>query len=241
MHDDVALLVMDELALYEQQSSFNPNMPLRLMQYTGNIYESLITMKKNNKYGSKLIPLPVPKLVTFYNGRSDKPEEMILKLSDAFPEEKREESDIQVTVRMININPGYSAGLVSKCKPLQEYIWTVAAIRENKKTLDIEKAIDKALDDMPDDFVIKPYLIANRVGVKKMLLTEYNETETMELFRQEGIEEGMEKERITGIRNIMDKLHYSSDKAMDFMNIPREDWPRYKLLLNESSSVPSYE
>ena len=78
-----------------------------------------------------------------------------------------------------------------------------------------------------------------------MLLTEYNETETMELFRQEGLEEGMEKgiekERITGIRNIMDKLHYSSDKAMDFMNIPREDWPRYKLLLNESSSVPSYE
>ncbi len=74
-----------------------------------------------------------------------------------------------------------------------------------------------------------------------MLLTEYNETETMELFRQEGREEGREEERITGIRNIMAKLHYSSDKAMDFMNIPREDWPRYKLLLNESSSVPSYE
>ena len=74
-----------------------------------------------------------------------------------------------------------------------------------------------------------------------MLLTEYNETETMELFRQKGREEGREEERITGIRNIMDKLHYSSDKAMDFMNIPREDWPRYKLLLNESSSVPSYE
>ena len=96
MQDDVALLIFDELNLYEHQSSYNPNMPLRLMQYTSNIYETLITLQKKNKYGSKLIPLPVPKLVTFYNGMADKPEELILHLSDSFPEDKRDVSDIQV-------------------------------------------------------------------------------------------------------------------------------------------------
>ncbi len=242
MQDDVALLISDELDLYEHQSSYNPNMPLRLMQYTSNIYETLITMRKKNKYGSKLISLPVPKLVTFYNGRTDKPEEMILNLSDAFPEDKRAESDIQVRVRMININPGHNLGMVSRCKPLEEYTWTVAAIRKNRKQMEIEQAIDKALDDMPDDFMIRPYLISNRIGVKKMLLTEYNETETMEMFREEGREEGFkegeekgrEKERVSGIRNIMQKLNYSAEKAMDFMNIPITEQPRYAMLLKES-------
>ena len=38
--------------------------------------------------------------------------------------------------------------------------------------------------------MIRPYLEANRVEVKKMLLTEYNETRTMEMFKREGREEG---------------------------------------------------
>ena len=37
MHNDVAFLIADEINLYEQQSTYNPNMPLRLLQYTGNI------------------------------------------------------------------------------------------------------------------------------------------------------------------------------------------------------------
>ena len=233
MQDDVALLIFDELNLYEHQSSYNPNMPLRLMQYTSNIYETLITLQKKNKYGSKLIPLPVPKLVTFYNGMADKPEELILHLSDSFPEDKRDESDIQVQVRMLNINPGHNLSMVTKCKPLEEYTWTVAAIRENRKQMDIERAIDKALDDMPDDFEIKPFLSANRVGVKKMLLTEYNETETMELFKEEGCAEGKDEANISNIRKIMAKMKLSAKKAMDFMDISSEDQQRYAPLLKE--------
>ena len=106
MHDDAALLIMNELNLYEQQSSYNPNMPLRMMQYVGNIYEALITLRKKNKFGSKLIPLPVPRLVTFYNRTTDKPAVMELNLSDPFPEDKRAESDILVRMRMIYINSG---------------------------------------------------------------------------------------------------------------------------------------
>ncbi len=41
-------------------------------------------------------------------------------------------------------------------------------------------------------------LRANRVEVKKMLLTEYNETQTMELFKEEGREEGRAEGRAEG-------------------------------------------
>ena len=190
MHNDVAFLIADEVNLYEQQSTYNPNMPLRLMQYTGNIYEKLITLQRRNKYGKTLIPLPVPKLVVFYNGTAEMPDETTLELSDAFPVEKRGEADIAVRVRMININKGKSPSLVTACQPLNEYTWLVDAIRQNERTLEPGAAIDAALDAMPRHFMLRPWLEANRVEVKKMLLTEYNETETMLLFKEEGRQEG---------------------------------------------------
>jgi flagellar biosynthesis/type III secretory pathway protein FliH len=46
---------------------------------------------------------------------------------------------------------------------------------------------------MPGDFIIKPWLEANRKGVRNMLLTEYNEEETMELFKEEYLNKGREE------------------------------------------------
>ena len=198
MHNDVAFLIADEVNMYEQQSTFNPNMPLRLMQYTSNIYEKLITMWRKNKYGKTLIRLPVPKLVVFYNGRAEEPDDMVLNLSDAFPEEKRGEADIAVRVRMVNINTGKSPKVMRQCKPLDEYTWLVGRIRLREKEMALEAAVDAALDEMPDSFLIKPYLEANRVEVKKMLLTEYNEARTMELFKEEGRMEGRMEGRKEG-------------------------------------------
>ena len=49
-----------------------------------------------------------------------------------------------------------------------------------------------------------------------MCLTEYNETETLELFRQEGRQETM----LLNIRNLMDSTGWSADKIMDMLKIP---------------------
>ncbi|MBR0463583.1 MAG: hypothetical protein IJJ23_04265 [Clostridia bacterium] len=193
MHNDVAFLITDEINMFEQQSTFNPNMPLRLMQYTSNIYKKLITFWQKNKYGKTLIRLPVPKLVVFYNGTKDEPDERILSLSDAFAEEKRDDADITVRVRMININTGKSPDIVSACKPLVEYTWLVGRVRDCEKTMELDTAVDIALDEMPESFLIKTYLEANRLEVKKMLLTEYNEAKTMEMFKEEGREEGQSR------------------------------------------------
>ena len=96
---------------------------------------------------------------------------------------------------MININYGRNQKLLEACKPLMEYSWLIAEVRKNKKDKEVEigSAIDKAITEMPNDFVIKPFLEANRAEVKGMLLEEYNEAETMELFRVEGREEGREE------------------------------------------------
>jgi hypothetical protein len=228
MHNDTSFLIFDEMDLYEQQSSYNPNMPLRLMQYAGNLYEKYIKQRNLNKYGNTLIKLPVPKLVVFYNGTSDQPEEKTLKLSDSFPEGS--DPDIEVRVRMINVNYGKNPRLMEACKPLAEYSWLVAEVRKNNTTKDEEgasSAIDQAITAMPDDFLIKPFLEAHRAEVKGMLLAEYNEAETMELFKADGEREG----RIKDIQKVMEKLKYTAQQAMDFLEIPHAEQARYLTML----------
>ena len=191
MHNDVSFLISNEMNLYEQQSTYNPNMPVRLLQYAGNLYEKYFKENSLNKYGGRLLQLPVPKLVVFYNGKKEQPDEMILKLSDSFP--KGSDADIEVKVRMLNVNVGRNRLLLEACKPLGEYSWLVDEIRRNNTTNDedgMSSAVDRAITDMPDSFVIKSFLELHRTEVKGMLLTEYNEAEAMELFREEGRAEG---------------------------------------------------
>ena len=143
--------------------------------------------------------LPAPRLIEFYNGIEEQPEETILRLSDSFPEGAV--SDIEVTVRMINVNYGNNKELMKACKPLEEYSWLVAEIRKNNETKDKDgtsSAIDKAITAMPDDFLIKPFLEAHRAEVKGMLMEEYNEAEVLERTREEGKEEGRKEGREEG-------------------------------------------
>ena len=94
---------------------------------------------------------------------------------------------------MLNVNVGRNRLLLDACKPLGEYSWLVDEIRRNNTTNDedgMSSAVDRAITDMPDSFVIKSFLELHRTEVKGMLLTEYNEAEAMELFREEGRAEG---------------------------------------------------
>lgn len=211
MRNDVAFIIAEEMNLFEHQATYNPNMPLRLMQYAGNLYEKYIMERKLNKYGKTLVRLPAPKLVVFYNGTDEQEDETILKLSDSFPEGA--DFDIEVKVRMLNVNYGRNRKLLEACKPLSEYAWIVQEVRKNKTREDLDSAIDRAITDMPDEFFIKPFLMAHRAEVKGMLLTEYNEAETMELFKEEGREEGRKEGRMEG------QLEKAKQAALNLLRI----------------------
>ena len=191
MKNDLSILVSENISLYksmelyEQQSSYNLNMPIREFMYAGKLYDKFIHSAKLNRYGKKLLPLPLPKLVVFYNGEDEKADETILSLSDAFKEEIRQNiihrysenkdepndvevsaeverifqetsPDIEVKVRMVNINYGHNMEILYACKPLEEYAWFVAQVRNNlaeSKNGDatrIGNAIDKVIDEMSD-------------------------------------------------------------------------------------------
>lgn len=66
MQNDLSFIIYMRLNLYEQQSTFNPNMPLRNLFYVSNLYSAIVS--NENIYGTKLIKLPTPMFVVFYNG-----------------------------------------------------------------------------------------------------------------------------------------------------------------------------
>ena len=132
---------------------------------------------------------------------------------------------------MININHEQNKDLLDACEPLKEYSWLMQEIRSNRKIMEIEDAVDKALADMPKEFVIRSFLEAHKVEVSGMLLTEYNEAETMELFKQDGIKEGrregIEQNRIESIKNIMESFKVTAQQAMEALKIPVADQAKY--------------
>lgn len=207
MKNDISFILANIVSIYEQQSTFNPNMPLREFMYAARLYDKYIHDHELNIYGTELISLPVPKLMVFYNGTNEM-DNMLLELKDAF--EPGAEPDIAVKVRMLNINYGRNRKLMESCRPLFEYSWLIDRIREHKKEIQIEEAVDRALNEMPWEFEIRQFLLGNRAEVLQMCITEYNEAETMRMFkaegRKEGHREGRREGRKEGIQGAVDIL-----------------------------------
>lgn len=175
---------MNEINLWEHQSTFNPNLPMRIFLYAAKLYEKHIANSDYYPYSSTLQKVPCPKCVCFYNGTAEQPERQILKLSDSFDGE----GDIEVKVTMLNINYGKNKKLMEVCEPLNEYAWLVDAIRKHQKNLmNLESAVDAAINEMPDEFIIKKFLLSNKAEVKGMFLTEWDQEKVLEQERRDTI------------------------------------------------------
>jgi hypothetical protein len=105
--------MINVIAVYEHQSSINPNMPVRGFMYIGELYSKYISLIDANIYGSKLVKLPTPQYVVFYNGTEAYPEKSELKLSDAFMTPVKM-GTYEWTATVFNINPGKNKELMDK-------------------------------------------------------------------------------------------------------------------------------
>lgn len=218
LKNDVSFLLYDELTLYEHQSTDNPNMPLRNLFYVADIYSKLAA--KANLYGSRLVKIPEPKFVVFYNGKDELPERSELRLSDAF-EKKSESMDLELKVLVLNINPGYNEELMEKCKSLRDYMIFVSRIREYSQYMALNKAVEISIQTCIDEDILAEFLRKNRAEVLKVSIYEYNEAlhiqQERETAREDGLQQGLQRgallERIGKIRRNSEKAWQAEDIA----------------------------
>lgn len=188
MKNDISFLIDGYMSLYEHQSTFNPNMPLRDCLYMLQIYQNYIDSQELDLYSSVLLKIPTPRLVVFYNGQEKmRNEEMcILRLSDSY-ERPEKEPALECRVQVINVNYGKNRDMMEKCPKLYEYSYLVAKIRENQasgKTL--EGAISTALEDCLAQGYLTELLTTYKREVTGMLLYEYDERKHLKNTYEEG-------------------------------------------------------
>jgi hypothetical protein len=218
MKNDVAFLVDSYLSLWEQQSSYNPNMPVRGLMYFGNLYDKYIEENERNIYGSALVKIPTPQYIVFYNGVREQDSVKKLRLSDAFmnPDDS---GDFEWTATMYNLNKGKNDELLIKCKPLSDYMELVNRIRQNQKNgMIVEAAVDRAVDSCIEDGILSEFLIGHRAEVRDMCITEFNEKVFVNGIRAEGIQEGIQQ----GLQQGAQQARIEAVENMLRANIPEQ-------------------
>ena len=109
--------------------------------------------------------------------------------------------------------------------------WLINEIRISQADgYEIKDATRKAVKAMPDEFLIKEFLIVNLEEVEGMLDTEYNEAEVMELFKEEGRAEG-KIEGISGTVKILRDMNVSESEIIQKIckqyNLTKEEAKKY--------------
>lgn len=202
MKNDISFLLDDHLNLYEHQSTFSPNMPFRGLLYMAELYKPFAASQK--VYSTRLLKLPTPHYVVFYNGTKEMPDTLDLKLSDAFIH-KNTFPTIEVTARMININHGHNKKLMEKCRKLQEYAIFIATIRKYQETEDdLKAAITLAINECIQKEILTEILKKERMTIMSFILSEFDEKAYAKVIREDGYAEGFEDGFDNGFDNGFD-------------------------------------
>ena len=173
MQNDVSFMIGLRLSLYEHQSTFNPNLPLRYLFYISDLYSGMID--KNKLYGSRKILIP-PEFVIFYNGIQDQPDRRILRLSDLYSI-RDQHCKLELEAVMLNINLGHNPALMNACTMLHQYAEYTDRVRRYTKTMSLEDAVEHAITECIHEGILKSFLEKNRAEVKNVCIYEYDEEE----------------------------------------------------------------
>lgn len=190
MKNDLAFLIDFHLYLYEHQSTYNPNIPLRNLFYVAREYQKLKDMK--SLYSSSVIRIPAPKFIVFYNGAKSLPETMFLQLSDSYYTNEPD-PQLELKVTILNINSGNNQQILNQCPTLREYMLYIEHIRRylNLPDMSLESAVEYAVTECIKNNILADFLRQNRSEAISMCIFEFGERE-QQLMKKADIDFGTE-------------------------------------------------
>ena len=206
LKNDISFLIKEYMNLYEGQSTWNPNMPLRGVFYISQLYQAYVRKNHLNIYSAKQIKLPAPRYVVFYNGTREEPDRQILRLTDAFI--KREETPcLECIALVLNINFGKNRELMEACRKLYEYSYFVSEVQGLlQEGMSLETAIDRTVRRCIRENILKEFLEKHRAEVRNVILTEFDEELYRQLVYKEGREDGEAAARRRDVLELLEEL-----------------------------------
>lgn len=231
LKNDVGFLFDSVLSLYEHQSTYNPNMPLRGFLYYADEYRMILIQQDQDLYSKRLIKIPTPNYVVFYNGNRRMKDKEILYLSDSFENSCMDGTVYEWTATVLNINKGYNRELMEQCEPLHCFAEFVNQVKQYSKVMKQPEAVTKAVNEaIRAETVLSPLFNRMKAQVIDMLISEYDEEAFIRRRRREGFEAGVE-EGIEGAVNLLRKLgkddSFILESIMEQYGLERENGMRY--------------
>ena len=193
--NDLSFVIDSQLSLYEHQSTYSPNLPLRMLLYLADLYADMT--KNENLYGKKKVKIPPPQFIIFYNGVERQPDRRILRLSDLY-EAEEEEHKLELEAVMLNVNAGHNRELLQSCKTLADYAEYTACIRKYAEEMDTEDAVECAIVECIQEGILEEFLRKNRAEAKRMSIYEYDQARHIRQEREDAWEEGWSEGRNEG-------------------------------------------
>ena len=238
MKNNLSFIIDTNLFLYEHQSTYTPNMPLRDLFYISAEYQKLVN--KKSLYSSALQKIPAPNFIVFYNGTERKEDRWENRLSEAY-ENISSEPKLELKVVTLNINEGSNRELMEQCQILREYAIYVARVRKYAKYMQLETAVKKAVDECIQEEILEEFLRKNRAEVIAVSIFEYDKEEEERKLRkaefeageqsgiqkgiQKGIQEGIQEGKELKTKEIVNSLLQDGmgiEKIAELLKISRE-------------------
>lgn len=172
-YNDLGLQIRDILLiLAEAQSTFSPNVPIRVLLYLAKEYKTYIDKHKLRLYSTKAVTLPKAELYMIYSGnKRDVPD--VLRLSDLCGGE----CGVEITVKILRGGDNSIVGqYVEFCKIADEQRALYGLTKE---------AIQETIRICLDQGILVPFLTAKREEVVDIMEMLFSQEEVWELDRQE--------------------------------------------------------
>ena len=220
MKNDLAFIINTNLFLYEHQSTYNPNMPLRDLLYIAEKYQELVDNR--SLYSSTIQKIPAPNFVVFYNGTKEISDCQVRCLSEAF-KNLSGEPQLELKVRVLNVNEGHNQLLMEQCQILKEYAQYVAMVRKYLAEMPLNEAVELAVNECIRKGILADFLRKNRAEVIKVSIFEYDKEieekklreAEFEAGKQAGIDLGRAEGKIEG------KAEFILSLLSDLGDIPK--------------------
>ena len=229
MKNDLAFVIGTNLFLYEHQSTYNPNMPLRNLFYISSEYQKMVD--SNKLYSSTLLEIPAPHFVVFYNGTTKQEDSWYNYLSDSYHNFSGI-PDLELKVVTLNINKGHNKELMEQCQTLNEYAQYVEKVRTYAKENNLDNAVERAVNECIHDGILADFLTQNKSEVIAMSIFEYDEKAVRQVYYEDGLEAGLKAGRKDGIKtdilNMLRAKKYSLEEISEVFQVPVEEIEQIK-------------
>ena len=207
VRNDVSFTVDDKLmVLLEHQSTINPNMPFRCLEYVTYLYASEM-MDPEDKFLPTPLSLLAPEFYTLYNGKAPYPARKILPLSSLF-RIKPVNPQLELNVTVININHPDNQEFLSSCPILAGYKKLVDKVEQYKNAYG-KQGVAMAIEEcIKEGIEITNYLKRKTMEVMHMFSLEYNFNAELNAYkivgRAEGRAEGAHLNAINTAKRLLD-------------------------------------